>query len=524
MGAVSIIGAKVNIFGPKFDKEYVTKILNGTNSRIIFMEDNFYELLKDSIDKSCVDDVVLISLVDSLKNGIHLLDKEDNIARFTSKVDQYKKCNSNVRSLFDFNKLGENYLENVFEDVCLDDEFSITYTSGSTNAKHPKQIVHNNRSYIMMGRHHDKDMSGGIDMSKFTFQAHLPTYSNTDLISCISDSLMQGSTIALEPISDKDFFIKSLVLNQPHCVIATTSYWIQAMKEVLYNPVYKNVTFPNLLLAFGAGEPMCVNEEFFLNKGLRKAKAGSKILKPFLKSTVMSAGGGDCEHGSIFYGIFRRLYEHKTSSQYYEEAGNKVSDFVELAVIDDEGHYCSKGEYGRIVANSGCSMEYYKDDPEATKRFSIKDAYGKTWGDCSVYGFVDKKNRVHIKGRIPTTKEKIPTFLINDEMLRDQVNVLSSTTVHVVSGDEYYYVVHFEKMPESLKHSEDIMKEALIRIKKVLGTDVCSHVLFREHSFKESFVLNGSGKRDNNACKMEGITDKTIHVDLEASLQKTLKK
>ena len=270
MGAASMIGAKINVFGPKFDHEYVTKILNGTNSSIAFIEDNNYDKLKESIDSSCVDNVVLISLSDSLKNGIHPVDKERNRERFISKVGQYSDENPSVKSYFDFIDFGSNYSGNIQEKAGLDDEFSITYTSGSTNSKHPKQIVHNNRSYIMMGRHHDKDMSGGIDMSKFIFQAHLPTYSNTDLISCISDSLMQGSLIALEPISDKDFFIDSLMINQPHCVIGTTSYWIKAMKDILYNPKYKDVTLPNLLLAFAAGEPMSVNEEFFLNISVKK--------------------------------------------------------------------------------------------------------------------------------------------------------------------------------------------------------------------------------------------------------------
>ena len=524
MGAISMVGAKINVFGPKFDSEYVTKILNGTHSPIIFIEDNNYEKLSNSILSSYVKDIVMVSLSDSLKNGIHPIDKERNMEKFNSKVNKYKKDNSNIRSYSDFVSSSESYsLNDIHNDVGLDDEFSITYTSGSTNAKHPKQIVHNNRSYIMMGRHHDKDMSNGIDMSKFIFQAHLPTYSNTDLISCISDSLMQGSTIALEPISDRDFFVDSLIINNPHCVIGTTSYWIKAMKEILYNPKYKDITLPNLLLAFGAGEPMSVNEELFLNKGLRKAKAGTAFLPSILKSTVMSAGGGDCEHGSIFYGIFRRLYEHKNRFGYYEEAGNKLSDFAELAVLDENGSYCAKGEIGRIVVNSGCNMSYYKDDPEATSRFFLKDAYGKTWGDCSVYGFVDKKNRVHIKGRIIGEQEKIPTFLINDEVLKDQDNILSSLTVHVFSDGLDYYVVHFEKMPDSSLDSTDIMKDALYRIQNQFGEEIGSKILFREHEFDESFALTGSGKRDYQSCQKEGISN-TVCVSLEKEKQKKLEK
>ena len=523
MGAISMVGAKINVFGPKFDGDYITEILNGTHSKIIFIEDNYYDRLSDSSHSSDVEDIVLISLSDSLKNGISPLESEENISKYTSKVSQYQSVDSSVHSFDCFEQEGKHYHGSVLDDVKLDDEFSITYTSGSTNAKYPKAIVHSNRSFITIARYHDPDMVGGIDMSRFTVQAHLPTYSNTDLISCISDSLMQGSKLALEPIPTRDFFLDSLIINQPNYVVASTSYWIYAMKQALYNPQYNGVTLPNLLFAFGAGEGMSVNEELFLNKGLRKLNAGSKFLPPVLKSTIMSAAGGDCEHGGIFYTLFRQLGERKKAS-YRAEAGLGLMDFAELAVLDENGSYCSKGEYGRIVANSGCSMEYYKGKPEATKRFFIQDAYGKTWGDCSVYGCVDKKNKVHIKARIPKEKEKLPTFYINDIVLWDQKNILSAMTVCVVDNNEEYYVVHFEKMPESSIESIQIMKEALERIRLTLGEDVASKILFREHSFEESFAVNASGKRSYHACFDEGISEKTVQVDLNRAVQNVLKK
>ena len=520
MGAASMIGAKINVFGPKFDEEYVTKILNETNSSILFIEDNYYEKLKNSIKKSNIKDTVMISLSDSLNNGIHPKEDKNNIDRFISKINDFKKNDTTIQNFDEFKKKGENYNGKIDEDVKLDDEFSVTYTSGSTNSKHPKQIVHSNRSFITIARYHDPDMVNGFDMSKLTVHAHLPTYSNTDLISCYSDSLMQGSALALEPISDCDFFLDSLILNKSNYVVASTTYWIKTMKKILYDKKYESLTLPNLIFLFGAGEGMSVNEELFLNKGLQKAKAGSKVIPSFLKSVVMSAAGGDCEHGGIFYTLFRILKERKESPNYRQEAGLGLMNFAELAVLDKDGSYCSKGEYGRIVANSDCTMEYYKNEPEATRKFFIQDAYGKTWGDCNVYGYVDKKNKVHIKGRIPKEQEKIPTFIINDEVLKDQVNILSAVTVAI--NDKF--VIHFERMPESKIDSETIMNNTLNRIKKALGDDISSRILFREHSFEESFPINNSGKRDIYACIEEGISEKTIDINLKDNKQLILKK
>ncbi len=507
MGGLSMIGAKINVFGPKFDPEYVTKILNGTKSSIAFIEDNHFEKLRGSIEASNIKNVVSISLSDSLKNGIHPKEKEEYIPRFVSKVDSYKKDYGYVQSFSDFVSSGKDYQGTVIGDVKLDDEFSVTYTSGSTNSKHPKQIVHNNRSFITIARYHDKDMVGGIDMSRFIVEALIPTYSNTDLISCISDSLMQGSKLALEPIGDREFFIDSLRMNEPNYIVATTSYWIQAMKEALFNPEYQDVTMPYLLFAFAAGEGMSVNEEKFLNRGMRKVKAGTKF-SPV--PVVMSAAGGDCEHGGIFFRLFKRLSERRNRKRIIEEAGLKLMEFAELAVLDMDGSYCEKGEYGRIVANSGCSMDCYKDDPEATAKFFVKDAYGKTWGDCSIYGFVDKKNKVHIKGRIPKEGENFATFLLTDAVLEDQTNILSALTVRAEKDGETCYVVHFEKMPGSTKDTDTLMEEAYQRIKRKFGNKVTEKIYFRVHDFEESFGVNGSGKRDFLRYQLEGVTDQAV--------------
>ena len=51
----------------------------------------------------------------------------------------------------EFLNLGKEYKGNYIEKVNLDDEFTITYSSGSTNSSRPKAIVHDVKSYIVMG-------------------------------------------------------------------------------------------------------------------------------------------------------------------------------------------------------------------------------------------------------------------------------------------------------------------------------------------------------------------------------------
>ena len=127
MGAASMIGAKVNIFGPKFSPDYVTKIINETNSSIVFIEDNNFEKLRDSIEKSNAKDTVLISLAESLNNGIHPLESKNNIPRFTSKVNEFKDNYKYVKSFNDFKKIGQEYHGNIISEVSLDDELILIF-------------------------------------------------------------------------------------------------------------------------------------------------------------------------------------------------------------------------------------------------------------------------------------------------------------------------------------------------------------------------------------------------------------
>ena len=68
------------------------------------------------------------------------------------------------------------------------------------------------------------------------------------------------------------------------------------------------------------------------------------------------------------------------------------------------------------------------------------------------------------------------------------------------------------------------MKNALNRIKKALGEEIASKVLFRERSFVETFPINNSGKRDIPACQAEGITEKTISINPEENIKTYVKK
>lgn len=90
---------------------------------------------------------------------------------------------------------------------------------------------------------------------------------------------------------------------------------IEASKQYLIDKKFHQAgvgrKLPFLLAAFTVGESTQKGEEKFINKFLREARAGSGINIKGLKMpfTTLSIGGGDCEHGGIYYTLWKSLYQ-----------------------------------------------------------------------------------------------------------------------------------------------------------------------------------------------------------------------
>lgn len=508
--AISMIGAKANIFGCDFNKEYITQIIDGCNSPILFASDNIYDQIKKSVDNSLCKKKVLISLTDSLLNHTDPYAEIDNrFYEFENKVWSFKKDDNTIVDKDEFIALGANYNDKLINNsMDLNDEFTITYSSGSTNSERPKAIVHTIRPYITMGRFHDKDASATRPMKNMTVLAQIPTHSNTNITSNISDTLMQGCTIALEPIYDKDFFLYSLLINKPNFITSTRSFWINAMKKLSLD---SKIKLPFILAAFSVGESLSPGEEKFINRIFRKAKVGMNMLPFPISPLPISIAGGDCEHGGLFFNLFKKYNDMKP---YYllhkEQSGLRSFSMVEYAVLDEYGNKCAPYKIGRLVANSNCNMKCYKDDPMATKEFYIFDANGKKWADCSIYSYIDYYGSVHMKGRLLTIKDAIPPFVIADEILKDTKNIMSCEVIPFEDGQDIIYVAHIEPQPSSKMSNKDLLVSIESRIKANFPDNVVENVFYRLRDNNESFPLTSCGKRSNKDLMAEGISKKCI--------------
>lgn len=504
----NMIGATINVIGEWFDHNYMLNILNSTKSDTIFVCDNEYNYIKDVVEKSNIQNVVMFSLTDSLKNGNIYEEIDNRFHKLTNSVTNYNNVIDNKK----FIEIGKFYNGNVIYDGILDDVCAITYTSGTTNPGCPKGVVHSNRSYITLSRYKESDVSGMPSMRNLTILGHIPTYTHMELSCAISDTLYEGCTLALEPFYDKDFFPYSLLINEPNFVPASVGFWGNLCKKLNFDPEFKYMDLPFLMIPTVTGEGCSKGEEKFFNYTSKKHKFGCNKLPFPLAPVTFSIGGGTSESSGIFVTLYKNLQEKKYVLQ-KKTLGLTPHKFVEIDVLDKNGKPCKLNEPGLLVANSPCNMLKYTNE-ELNKNIYVTDSNGKKWLSLNTYSVKSDKRRIKMKGRmgayIESSFGNIPYYLIEDIVDVDS-DILSSCLVKV--GDSY--VCHIEKQPLVDDSKLDtIIEKCINRLTCGLPKEITERLYIRVRSNLESFPVAPSGKRDYQALINEGINEKCIKVQI----------
>lgn len=529
MLAASKVGAKLNLFGTHLDKEYLKMILSDTTNKIIIMTDDNYPLLKDNINDCNFEKKLVFSLADSLP------EKPEICNEYVKELDKYYHYDNIAKELKiednsiilkdEFFKYGDDYKDEVEVSGKLTDDFLVTYTSGSTKRGRPKQIIHTNSSLIVSGTFNDMEISGSPKIPYQRGMCYIHSESNTNLVTCISDSLMKGWSVACEPEYARNKALDVIRLNNPSMIEMTTTHLVQMAKDYLDN--YKKgikYKFPSLIATFSVGEGVTPGEEKLLNKVLRLSRAGSGVTVkgihvPF---APLSVGGGDCEHGGIFYNVFNAIQAKKdmliTKSKHNGMQPVVFSVVTALKPVEvGKFRECEYGEYGVLVANSATSFAGYKNNLEKTIAKVVSDEDGRDWISCDAYGFIDKAGKVHQKDRVGSEIILGNGYIILPSQIADCVssdskNILSCcvTAYHTENGD--IPVINYELSPLMKSKKEKVLKSMSDRIKNKYGDILENNLLYREFSNDFKFPEAGSGKRDFGAIENMGL-ENTFRID-----------
>ncbi len=494
--AASLIGVRVKIFGSHFDKAYIKELLQDTSKKVFIATDDNYLELKDIVKEMGYSKIVVSSLSESLKDGVDLF------YDFDKKYHSFKPYkDEDTISFSEFLTIGKNKQVERAK-VTLDDDFLITYTSGSTIVGLPKEIVQQHRSLIVMGRLHDYDLSGLPKMKDVRMLAHIPTYSNTDVITSMSDPLSQGCSVALEPIYDRDFFNSSLVINRPNAVAATRSFWIHS--SLTYQKEFPNIKQRGLFIPISVGENTSLGEEKLINKFLKEVKAGQDRL-PI--PAVLSMGGGDCEHGGIYFSLYHAYKSKLTATSKY---GLVPFKGLSQAILDEEGNHITDGSVGRLVAIGPTTMKEYNNNKEATNKFFIHDKEGNIYGDCKLWASMKSDNRVVLHGRIGNdfrmkNGDVVPCYLLGEIVEEDSNNILSCEVVNVKDEENQDTPVIYYALQPDCKDGLSAIMHANSRLCENINKELMERVHFSK--VNGEFDLTGSGKRDINTLNEKGLNN-----------------
>ncbi len=509
------IGVVLNIFGADFAPDYIEEILKRCNKKILIASDDRYKEIKNIVENSDIEKKLIVSLTDSLYGEMDPFDElDDPFYKFINYAKRYAKDDVSIVLWDDFLKTGRTRVTSSnyrFEQPVADDIFAVTYSSGSTRIGRPKAIIHRNRGPIAMARFHDKDISGLPSTKNMRTLAMIPPHSYTQLTACISDTLSQQGTVLLEPIYHQDFFAYSLMINRPEFAPATRSFWVHTMKT--FQDRFPNEDLSYIYIPAIIGEASSLNEEKLLNQKAKELKIGrKKIPLPMLVSSF-SIGGGDCEHGGLFFTLYKSTFEKLCRDK--ESRGLVPFALAKCIVVNKRLEPCHSYELGRHMWTSVGNMVGYQDNEEATNSFFVQTPDGKTWGDAKVWGYYDKRGHIHMKGRMGdefhlSNGIEIPTFLLADAVLLDIDNILSCEVVNVRDSitQEEIPVVHFELQPERPDVYEQIIRRMDERIQALFPEELASKVVYRQHMFTEEFPLTGCGKRNVPALEQEGVSDR----------------
>ena len=526
------IGAKMNCVGSHFAPEFLDEILAQCSNKVLFVTDDEYPKMKEYLDKKDVANKAIISKADSLpEHPEECKGYEKDLDRFyhyKNYAAEYAKVREEIITFPQFMELGKSVTEDVVDEGKMDDEFLVTYTSGSTKVGFPKMMFHRNRSLITIGVFHDPELCGNPAMTGLRALAHIHTESNTDLITCYSDAFMQHWAVCPEPEYGREIFLDYLFVDKPNIVTATTNFCLRAANDYLIDKRYhvngKGRKLGFLLVLMAVGEPCTPGEELFINEFLKEAKAGSSVnlAGPFHFSHItVGYGGGDTEHGGIFYTLWRRLMQKLhpfalKGSRY----GLKPGPYAQVTVLakQDDGTFKEAGynEYGVIVANCATTLKRYSDFDKVRGKI-IVDEKGVEWVSCDVFGYIDSLGCVHMKDRrdskvIMEDGTKVYPFKIVDTIQEDPKNILSSIITTSEQDGKVMFIVNLEFSP--LKTTDDLytVRRCNKRILKKFP-ELEGHLLYRTFDPNNPFPIGGSGKRNAVAVEQMEVSDSFKLVD-----------
>ena len=479
--ALAKIGAVANLMPPYFDPKQMTDRICDCESETLIVMDSFYPKIKDSIDKSSINKVIVIPTLNS------------SPLRFIPKKKDVKLNYANELWWNQFLKDGKKRIVPETFGYEKDYPLCMVYSSGTTGASKAIVLSHDSFQYSVLSYDANTvDLFRGEKLYQI-----VPPWYSTGLSTSVHLPLHKGLTVFQDPRFERDVFIKNIFDKKLNISIGPTSMY-----------------------------------EGFLDKKLTEGKKishrytpvqGGEALKADLKNKIESElRDMGCDMNMIVaYGQCECGAQATSQTHHINHPDNSVGipiPGVTVTIVDDEFNEVPYGVRGNIVVNTPCGMlEYYKR-PEATDKYFHTDKYGVRWSCTGDIGSMGDKGDLFVDGRasdftvvegkkifnfdIESVVSGLPEIKNCDCIGKNNEDGTKDLGLHIIFTDE------------AKKQYDDIEKlmSRLSEIQKMIYDKYGDLKMVPKYfKIRDSFPYKPSGKRDIDALSSEN--DEFIHID-----------
>ena len=483
--ACSYIGAVGNFMTPNMYLDDMANNIKVSESKILFVMDKFYEKVQDGIEKSELENVVVVPTLNS------------SILKFISPKMKLQKSNE----LFwnQFIKDGKHH--KLEEQVSYEKDMPlvVVYSSGTTGRY--KGILLSNDSF--QNSIHAYPASG-VDVSRGQkFYQIIPPWVSTGLSTSLHLPLTYGTSVFMDPRFEREPFVKNIINHKINYAVATTTMYEGFLDESLV----KDKTWPFINYPFQGGEALSKEKAEKINKAFLEHGCSAKIRTAY----------GQCECGAAIVTQTQKI-NHPAGSSGIPLPG------INVGIFDEGKNELGYNMRGNIYVNTPCGMLKYFNNDELTQNYFYVDNNGVKWSLTGDIGYIDENGNLFVEGRSNdytiVNGNKIYNFDIEKIVLKNES--VKDCDVIAKTNDRneqqlFANIIYEEKYADDIDIQENL-KEIQKSIYEEYGDLSMVPNLFK---IRKEFPCAMSGKRDIK--KMQADEEGLISLDINKIINQKIK-
>ena len=483
--ALNKMNAIPNMIDPRTKPVGIKMYLDEVKSQHLFMLNLCYPAVKEIIDQTTVEKVVVLSPNDSLPFGVKQIKAWKDRQEIKEGKQPVITYDDTFISWSNFIREGRKVKEVPHIPYKEDTTACIVHTGGTTGV--PKGVELTNENLNAMVENLDYVHT---DLSRHRrFLNVLVPFVAYGAVNGVHTAVSKGWESTIIPKMDQGKFAELLLKNKTEICLGVPAYFDSAMED----KNFQEADLHHAVSYIVGGDGMKKEKEFRLD------------------DFIVSRGGRVIKKG---YGLTECAAAATVSSDVINSIGSVGLPLpqISIAAFDLEtGEEKTYGESGELCISGPTVMKSYYNHKEETDLVLRKHDDGKTWLHTGDWGYVAEDGQVfvtdRIKNIIPRSGYKVYPSVI-ENLVSQKPYIQGCACVGIPSAEEGTAPVVYAVLEEKYRNQnlEESMKEDITNA--FLESYLPDYNYPYEIIFRESLPQTSVGKIDKLALKREYLDEK----------------